>query len=39
MTGEVFEAQENIVIITKQERGFLRPHSSRYYLKDSLEWV
>jgi len=37
MTDEVFEAQENIMLITKEERGFLKPSSRKLGLE--LEWV
>ena len=37
MCGEVNEGQESVSIDTKK-LGPL-PHSSRYYLKDIIEWV
>jgi len=37
MTDEIFEAQENIIMITKEKRGFLRPSSKELGL--DIEWL
>ena len=37
MTGEVDEEQENILLITKEEKGFIRPSSRELGL--GLRWV
>lgn len=37
MTDEIFEAQENIMLITKKEKGFIRPPSREIAL--DIDWL